>query len=38
MTFPHSRQVAEYHLNGLPEEKRRRLTHDNAVELFNLKL
>jgi predicted TIM-barrel fold metal-dependent hydrolase len=37
MTFPHSRQVVEYHLNGLPEEKRRRLTRDNAIELFDLK-
>ena len=38
MTFPHSRQVVEYHLSGLSDEKRQRLTHDNAVELFDLKL
>ena len=37
MTFPHSRQVVEYHLNGLSEEKRQRLTRDNAIELFGLK-
>jgi hypothetical protein len=37
MTFPHSRQVVEYHLNGLSEEKRARLTRDNAIELFGLK-
>ena len=38
MTFPHSRQVVEYHLSGLSDEKRQRLTHDNAVELFGLEL
>ena len=38
MTFPHSRQVVEYHLNGLSEEKRQRLTRDNAIELFGLKI
>ena len=38
MTFPHSRQVVEYHLNGLSEEKRQRLTRDNAIELFGLEL
>ncbi len=38
MTFPNSRQVVEHHLHGLPEEKRRRLTRDNAINLFSLKL
>jgi hypothetical protein len=38
MTFPNSRQVVEYHLNGLPEEKRQRLTRDNAIELFGLQI
>jgi len=38
MTFPHSRQVVEYHLSGLSEEKRRRLTRDNAIGLFGLEL
>ncbi len=38
MTFPHSRQVVERHLKGLSEEKRRRLTWDNAVDLFKLDL
>ncbi len=37
MTFPHSRQVVEHHLKGLSEEKRQKLTRDNAIELFNLK-
>ena len=36
MTFPHSRQVVELHLKGLSEERRRRLTRDNAIELFKL--
>ena len=36
MTFPHSRQVVEYHLSGLSEEKRQRLTRDNAIQLFGL--
>ena len=38
MTFPHSRQVVERHLKGLTEEKRRRLTRDNAIQLFGLDL
>ena len=38
MTFPHSRQVVEYHLKGLSDEKRKRLTRDNAIKLFNLDL
>jgi hypothetical protein len=38
MTFPHSRQVVEYHVSGLSEEKRRRLTRDNAIGLFGLEL
>ena len=38
MTFPHSRQVVEYHLAGLSEEKRNRLTRDNAIQLFGLDL
>jgi predicted TIM-barrel fold metal-dependent hydrolase len=38
MTFPHSREVVEYHLQGLDEEKRRRLTRDNAIQLFGLDL
>lgn len=38
MTFPHSRQVVEYHLKGLSEEKRQKLTRDNAIKLFNLKM
>jgi uncharacterized protein len=38
MTFPNSRQVVERHLKGLSEEKRRRLTRDNAIQLFNLDL
>ena len=38
MTFPHSRHVVERHLKGLTEEKRRRLTRDNAIQLFNLEL
>src|SRR6266568_1188823 len=36
MTIPHSRQVVEYHLSGLSEEKRQRLTRDNAIQLFGL--
>ena len=38
MTFPHSRHVVERHLKGLSEEKRRQLTRDNAIQLFDLKL
>lgn len=38
MTFPHSRHVVERHLEGLSEEKRRRLTRDNAIQLFGLNL
>ena len=38
MTFPNSRNVVKYHLNGLSEERRRRLTRDNAIELFKLEL
>ena len=38
MTFPHSRQVVERHLDGLSEEMRRRLTRENAISLFGLKL
>ena len=38
MTFPHSRQVVEHHLKGLSEERRQRLTRDNAIHLFNLEL
>lgn len=38
MTFPHSRQVVEHHLKGLSEEKRQRLTRDNAIQLFGLKI
>ena len=38
MTFPHSRENVEYHLKGLSEEKRRRLTRDNAIKLFGLNL
>ncbi len=38
MTFPHSREVVEHHLAGLDEEKRRRLTRDNAIHLFGLDL
>ncbi len=38
MTFPHSRENVEYHLAGLDEEKRRRLTRDNAINLFKLEL
>ena len=38
MTFPHSRENVEYHLKGLSEEKRRRLTRDNAIQLFGLDL
>jgi len=38
MTFPNSRNVVEYHLQGLDEEKRQRLTRDNAIKLFGLKL
>jgi hypothetical protein len=30
--------VVEYHLSGLSEEKRKRLTYDNAAELFGIKL
>jgi uncharacterized protein len=38
MTFPHSRHVVERHLKGLSEEKRMKLTRDNAIKLFNLDL
>jgi hypothetical protein len=38
MTFPHSREVVEHHLKGLPDDKRQKLTRDNAIELFKLKL
>ena len=38
MTFPHSRQVMAYHLNGLPDEDVRRYTWDNAMDLFKLDL
>ena len=38
MTFPHSRQVVERHLQGLSEEKRQRLIRDNAIKLFNLEI
>jgi uncharacterized protein len=38
MTFPHSRQVVEHHLKGLPDDKRKRLTWDNAKQLFKLDL
>ncbi len=38
MTFPNSRQVVEYHLQGLPDDKRQRLTRDNAIQLFGLDL
>jgi predicted TIM-barrel fold metal-dependent hydrolase len=38
MTFPHSREVVEFHLQGLPEDKRQRLIRDNAIKLFGLKL
>jgi predicted TIM-barrel fold metal-dependent hydrolase len=38
MTFPHSRENVEHHLNGLDEEKRQRLTRDNAIKLFDLEL
>jgi len=36
MTFPHSREVVEHHLKGLPDDKRQRLTRDNAIKLFSL--
>ena len=36
MTFPNSREVAEYHLKGLTAENRERLTRDNAIKLFDL--
>ena len=32
MSFPHSRQ------SGLSQEKRKRLTYDDAVDLFGIKL
>ena len=38
MTFPNSRNVVKYHLEGLSQERRQRLTRDNAIELFNLEL
>ena len=38
MTFPQSRNVVEYHLKGLSEEKRQRLTRNNAIQLFGLDL
>ena len=38
MTFPHSRQVVERHLKGLSDEKRIRLTRDNAIQRFGLDL
>lgn len=38
MTFPHSRENVERHLQGLSEEKRRLLTRDNAIQLFGLDL
>ena len=37
MTFPNSRNVVARHLEGLPEETCRKLTRDNAIELFGLK-
>ena len=37
-TFPHSRENVEKHLAGLPEDKRRRLIRDNAIELYGLHL
>jgi uncharacterized protein len=36
MTFPHSRNVVERHLQGLEDEKRNRLTRGNAINLFGL--
>ncbi len=36
MTFPHSRENVEYHLQGLDEAKRKLLTRDNAIKLFGL--
>ncbi len=38
MTFPNSRQVVQRHLEGLPDDKRQRLTRDNAIRLFGLDL
>lgn len=38
MSFPHSRENVEKHLAGLPDEKRRKLVRDNAIELFGLKM
>ena len=38
MTFPHSRENVVKHLGGLPEEKRRRLIRDNAIDLYGLQL
>jgi predicted TIM-barrel fold metal-dependent hydrolase len=38
MTFPQSRNVVEYQLKGLDAAKRKRLTWDNAVQLFKLEL
>ena len=38
MTFPHSRNVVEYHLKGPSAEKRKQLTWDNAIQLFKLDL
>ena len=38
MTFPHSRENVEKHLAGLSDDVRRRLTRDNAIELFRLDL
>ncbi len=38
MTFPHSRQVMARHLKGLGEDKVRRYTWDNALDLFKLDL
>jgi predicted TIM-barrel fold metal-dependent hydrolase len=38
MSFPHSRANVEHHLGGLPDDVRRRLLRENAVELYGLPL
>ncbi len=38
MSFPHSRENVEKHLHGLSDDVRRKLTRDNAINLFGLKL
>lgn len=36
MTYPFSRENVEKHLAGLSQQQRRRLTRDNAIELYGL--